>query len=71
MLETSPKDRSVSLVTRLAEWIAKPEQMHGRLITENDLSAIFGVSRTPLREAINFANRRTCPSSCPTCGWRP
>lgn len=56
MLETSPKDRSVSLVTRLAEWIAKPEQMHGRLITENDLSAIFGVSRTPLREAINFAN---------------
>jgi len=56
MLETSPKDRSVSLISRLAEWIARPEQMHGRLVTEADLSAIFGVSRTPLREAINYAN---------------
>lgn len=56
MLENGLMDHSVSLIARFAEWIAQPEQMHGLSITEVELAAIFGVSRTPLREALNFAN---------------
>lgn len=56
MLIKSPKDQAVPLVARLASWIAQPEQMHGVAITEHELAAVFGVSRTPLREALNFAN---------------
>jgi len=56
MIEKGPKDQSVSLISRLSSWIAQPEQVHGVSITENELAAIFGVSRTPLREALNFAS---------------
>lgn len=56
MNDKGPMDQSVSLVSRLADWIAMPEQMHGVSITEVELAAIFGVSRTPLREALNFAS---------------
>lgn len=56
MNDKNPMDQSVSLVSRLADWIAMPGQMHGASITEVELAAIFGVSRTPLREALNFAS---------------
>lgn len=44
------------LISRLVDWVAMPERMHGASVTENELSEIFGVSRTPLREALNFAS---------------
>lgn len=56
MNDKGPMDQPVSLVSRLADWIAMPERMRGASITETELAAIFGVSRTPLREALNFAN---------------
>jgi DNA-binding GntR family transcriptional regulator len=56
MNDKGPMDQPVSLMSRLADWIAMPEQMHGTSITEVELAAIFGVSRTPLREALNFAS---------------
>ena len=56
MFAKSMKDQAVPLVARLASWIAQPEQMHGISITENELASVFGISRTPLREALNFAN---------------
>ena len=55
MNDKGPMDQSVSLVSRLADWIAMPERTQGASITETELAAIFGVSRTPLREALNFA----------------
>lgn len=48
-------DQSVPLMTRFTSWISNPEQMRGSLITENDLTGVFGVSRTPLREVLNRA----------------
>lgn len=56
MNHKGPMDQPVSLISRLADWVAMPEQMHGTSITETELAGIFGVSRTPLREALNFAS---------------
>ncbi|MCW2387201.1 DNA-binding GntR family transcriptional regulator [Sphingobium sp. B11D3B] len=56
ILEDELKDQSVPLMTRLTDWIANPARMEGCSITETELAAVFGVSRTPLREAINRAH---------------
>ncbi len=56
ILEDELKDQSVPLMSRLTDWIADPARIDGCSITETELAGVFGVSRTPLREAINRAH---------------
>ncbi|WP_141454191.1 GntR family transcriptional regulator [Pseudoxanthomonas sp. z9] len=50
------QNHDVPLLTRLTNWISHPERMQGVWVTEAELSLVFGVSRTPLREVLNQLN---------------
>jgi DNA-binding GntR family transcriptional regulator len=60
---------STALYEQLAERIMKGELPEGARMTENELAEEFGVSRTPVREALKLLNHTGLVTKLPTRGY--
>ncbi len=60
---------STALYEQLAERIMKGEIPGGTRLTENDLAEEFGVSRTPVREALKLLHHTDLVTKLPTRGY--